>query len=476
MTCERDWALLNSWRSWPAAHQPDWPDRDALREVIAELETYPPLVFAGSCDRLRERMSAVARGEAFLLQAGDCAETFEALSTENVFNKVKTITQMAAIFAGSSSVPVVKVGRIAGQYAKPRSSPTETRAGRTLPAYRGDCVNSTEFSMQGRTPDPRRLKWMYHASAATLELLRACTPGRNSDPRQVAAWNEEFVRSSVARRHYQSLFRHIDRGLHFASARDATRANSEPTEFYSSHEALLLDYESAFTRIDPRSGNLYDVSGHMLWIGDRTRQLDGAHIEFASRIRNPIGVKLGPTATPEEALALIERLDPDNEPGRLTFITRMGAGAVRERLPTIVDKVTAAGATVAWVCDPMHGNSFESPSGHKTRCLDDILDEAKGFFEVHHSLGTHPGGIHLELTGEDVTECLGGTDEVRMSDLHRRYETACDPRLNRNQALDLAFRIAEFRLARRSHPSFGSNAGGKLYSIERLRGVHRVRP
>src|SRR5882757_3689280 len=439
----------HAWRSLPAAQQPDWPDHGELREVIAQLESYPPLVFADSCARLREKMGMVAAGEAFLLQAGDCAETFEGISAQNIFDKVKTILQMEEVINFSGNLPVVKVGRIAGQYAKPRSHQTESRAGRTLPTYRGDCVNATEFTTPARTPDPWRLNRMYYASAATLNLLQAFTSRSRADPRQIHAWNEEFVRRSPAGRRFAGLTQAIGRALDIAGACEPGPSMHERAEFYSSHEALVLDYECALTRVDPFSGKLYDSSGHMLWIGERTRQRGGAHIEFASRIHNPIAVKLGPTCTPADALALIDRLNPHNEPGRLTFITRMGAGHVRDRLTALVEKVTASGATVAWVCDPMHGNTFEAPSGHKTRRFADIVDETKAFFEVHHRLGTHPGGIHLELTGDDVTECVGGSDEIHIHDLHKRYETVCDPRLNHSQSVELAFLLAEINLAGR---------------------------
>ncbi|PYC87794.1 3-deoxy-7-phosphoheptulonate synthase class II [Streptomyces tateyamensis] len=434
---------LHTWQTLPAAQQPEWPDSEALRTALADLASYPPLVFAGECDQLRARLAAVARGEAFLLQGGDCAEAFDAVSADQIRNKLKTLLQMAAVLTYAASVPVVKVGRIAGQYSKPRSKSTETRDGVTLPVYRGDSVNGFEFTPEARRPDPERLKRMYHASAATLNLVRAFTTGGYADLRQVHAWNQDFVRNSPAGQRYERLAKEIDNALSFMQACGVAPEEFKTVEFYSSHEALVLDYETALTRVDSRTGELYDVSGHMVWIGERTRQLDGAHIEFASKIRNPIGIKLGPTTTVDEALTLIERLDPDREPGRLTFITRMGAGKIRDHLPTLVEKVTASGAQPVWICDPMHGNTFEAQTGHKTRRFDDVLDEVRGFFEVHRSLGTHPGGIHVELTGDDVTECVGGGDEVLVDDLHQRYETACDPRLNRSQSLDLAFLVAE---------------------------------
>jgi len=432
-----------SWQSLPAAQQPEWPDHEALRKSLADLASYPPLVFAGECDQLRARLAAVARGEAFLLQGGDCAEAFDGVSADQIRNKLKTLLQMAVVLTYAASVPVVKIGRIAGQYSKPRSKSTETRDGVTLPVYRGDSVNGFAFTPEARRPDPERLKRMYNASASTLNLVRAFTTGGYADLRQVHAWNQDFVRNSPSGQRYERLAKEIDSALAFMNACGIDPEEFRTVEFYASHEALVLDYETALTRTDSRTGKLYDVSGHMVWIGERTRQLDHAHIEFASRISNPIGVKLGPTTTVDEALTLIDRLDPEREPGRLTFITRMGKDKVRDRLPELVGKVTATGAQVVWICDPMHGNTYEAETGHKTRRFDDVLDEVKGFFEVHRALGTHPGGIHVELTGDDVTECVGGGDEVFVDDLHQRYETACDPRLNRSQSLDLAFLVAE---------------------------------
>ncbi|WP_454923395.1 class II 3-deoxy-7-phosphoheptulonate synthase [Actinoallomurus rhizosphaericola] len=435
--------LLDSWRDLPAAQQPDWPDPARLQDVAAQLRKLPPLVFAGECDRLKAHLAAVARGEAFVLQGGDCAETFSGATAEDVRNKLKTLLQMAVVLTYAASVPVVKIGRMAGQFAKPRSKPSEVRDGVELPAYRGDMVNGFDFTPESRVPDPERLLRAYHAAAVTLNLTRAFTQGGYADLRQVHAWNHDFVAESPAGRRYERLAAEIDRALAFMHAAGADPEEFHRVEVYSSHEALLLDYERALTRIDSRSGLPYDVSGHYLWIGERTRQLDGAHVEFMRHIRNPIGVKLGPTTTAEEALALIERLDPDREPGRLTFVTRMGAKRIREHLPSLVEKVTASGAQVAWICDPMHGNTFESESGYKTRRFDDVLDEVAGFFEVHRALGTHPGGVHIEFTGDDVTECVGGGHDIVEDDLHQRYETACDPRLNRGQALDLAFMVAE---------------------------------
>jgi 3-deoxy-7-phosphoheptulonate synthase len=434
---------LNAWRSLPAAQQPEWPDPSALDAAAAQLRTFPPLVFAGECDALKAKLADVAAGRAFLLQGGDCAETFNGVGADALRNKLRTILQMAIVLTYAGSVPVVKVGRIAGQYAKPRSKPIETRGEVTLPAYRGDAVNGFDFTADAREPDPDRLVRVYHSSAATLNLARAFVVGGEADLRQVHAWNTDFVRDSPVGERYERLARDIDRAISFMHACGAEPAEFHTVDFYSSHEALLLDYEAALTRIDSRTGLPYDTSGHFLWIGERTRQLDGAHIEFARNIRNPVGVKLGPSTSVEDALRMVEALNPDNEQGRLTFITRMGAGTIREALPELVEKITASGALVGWVCDPMHGNTFETENGYKTRRFDDVLDEVRGFFEVHRSLGTVPGGIHIELTGDDVTECLGGGHELAEADLASRYESACDPRLNRTQSLELAFLVAE---------------------------------
>jgi 3-deoxy-7-phosphoheptulonate synthase len=426
-----------------ARQQPTWPDPGEVDAVVARLRTMPPLVFAGECDNLRAQLAAVARGEAFLLQGGDCAETFDSVTADNVRNKLQVLLSMAVVLTYAAAVPVVKVGRIAGQYAKPRSADLETRDGVTLPAYRGDAVNGFEFTEESRRPDPRRLLDVYHASAATLNLTRAFVTGGYADLRQVHAWNTDFVRTSPAGKRYEMVAGEIDRALAFMSACGIDPDEFSSVDFFSSHEALLLEYEHALTRIDSRTQLPYDVSGHLVWIGERTRQLDGAHVELLSRVRNPIAVKLGPTSTPDDAIALAERLDPEREPGRLTFITRMGAPRVRELLPELVEKVTAAGVAVGWVCDPMHGNTFESPDGYKTREFDAVIDEVRGFFEVHRALGTWPGGVHIELTGDDVTECLGGGSQLAAADLSSRYETSCDPRLNRAQSLELAFLVAQ---------------------------------
>ena len=402
----------------------------------------PPLVFAGECDVLRRRLAQAAEGKAFLLQGGDCAETFAGATADAIRDRVKTVLQMAVVLTYGASLPVIKVGRMAGQFAKPRSSDDETRDGVTLPAYRGDAVNDYAFTPEGRSPDPRRLLRAYHHASATLNLIRAFTQGGFADLRQVHEWNRGFLASSANAR-YEALAREIDRAMAFMAACGADFDALRTVEFFSSHEALLLDYERALTRIDSRTGLPYDVSGHFVWIGERTRSLDGAHVDFLSRVHNPIGVKLGPTTSPDDALALIEKLDPHREPGRLTFISRMGAGRIREALPPLVEKVTASGAKVVWVCDPMHGNTITSPSGFKTRRFDDVIDEVRGFFDVHRALGTVPGGLHVELTGDDVTEILGGYEQIDDAGLSMRYETLCDPRLNHQQSLELAFLAAD---------------------------------
>lgn len=429
-----------------AAQQPQWPggvDGTAVKSAVAQLKAFPPLVFAGECDDLKAKIAEAAAGRAFWLQGGDCAETFAAATADSIRNRIKTILQMAAVLQYYSSLPVVKVGRMAGQFAKPRSSDLETRGEVTLPAYRGDAVNDLDFTESSRTPDPERMVRVYNTSASTLNLVRAFTQGGFADLRRVHEWNKGFIRDSSVGDRYEEMAREIGRALDFMKSAGVNPDSFKSVDFYSSHEALILEYEKALTRIDSRTQLPYDVSAHFLWIGERTRQLDGAHIDFAAKIKNPIGVKLGPKSNVKDALALIDRLDPTREPGRLTFITRMGAGKIREVLPALVDGVTKSGAHVLWVCDPMHGNTFETATGYKTRRFDDVMDEVKGFFEVHKSLGTHPGGIHIELTGDDVTECLGGGEQISESDLATRYESACDPRLNHSQSLELAFLVAE---------------------------------
>ena len=435
-------ASLAAGAELPAAPQPEWPDAAALADAVGTLASYPPLVFAGECDVLKGRMAAAARGEAFVLQGGDCAETFASATADNIRVRVKTILQMAAVLTYGASVPVVKVGRMAGQYAKPRSSGAETREGVTLPAYRGDMVNDFEFTAQARTPDPQRLVRAYHASTATLNLVRAFTQGGFADLRHAQECYRGFV-ANAANSRYERLAGDIATPMRFMLACGADFEAMKTTEFFSAHEALLLDYERPLTRIDSRTGELYDTSGHFIWVGERTRDLDGAHIDFVSKVLNPIGVKLSAKAEVDEVLRLIDKVDPDREPGRLTFITRMGARTVREALTPLVEKVTGSGAQVTWICDPMHGNTFESASGYKTRDFEDVVEEVRGFFDVHRSLGTVPGGIHVELTGNDVTECLGGSEKILDEDLNKRYESLCDPRLNHQQSLELAFLVAE---------------------------------
>jgi 3-deoxy-7-phosphoheptulonate synthase len=434
---------LESLHALGAAQQPRWPDRAALDAAVSRLRSVPPMVFAGECDELKAKLAAVARGEAFLLQGGDCAETFEGVTADNVRNKLRVLLQMAVVLTYAASVPVVKLGRLAGQYAKPRSSEDETRDGVTLPAYRGDAVNGFEFTAEARVPDPQRLVEVYHSSVATLNLVRAFVTGGYADLRQVHTWNTDFVRSSPVGRRYETVAKEIDRALTFMQAIGADPDEFHRVDFHSSHEALILEYEHALTRIDSRTQQPYDVSSHFVWIGERTRQLGGAHVELLSHIRNPIGVKLGPSTTPDDASALAEKLNPDNQPGRLTFITRKGDRSIRDRLPELVEKVTAADVSVAWVCDPMHGNTFEASSGYKTRRFDDVIAEVQGFFDVHRLLGTWPGGVHVELTGDDVTECVGGGEALLEGDLGNRYESVCDPRLNRVQSLELSFLVAE---------------------------------
>ena len=434
---------LDELRALGAAQQPTYVDPAARDAAVQKLRTMPPLVFAGECDALRDKLAEVSRGEAFLLQGGDCAETFEGVTAENVRNRLRVLLSMAVVLTYAASVPVVKVGRLAGQYAKPRSSDTETRDGVTLPAYRGDAVNGFDFDAVSRAHDPQRLVDVYHASASTLNLARAFTTGGYADLRQMHAWNTDFVKNSPVGERYERIGAEIDRALAFMDAIGVDPDEFHTVDFFSSHEALILEYEHSLTRIDSRTSLPYDVSSHFVWVGERTRQLDGAHVELLSKIANPIGVKLGPTSTADDAIALYEKLNPERVPGKVTFITRFGADKIRDGLPNLVEKVTAAGLEVAWVCDPMHGNTFESASGYKTRDFDDVVEEVEGFFEVHRGLGTVPGGIHVELTGNDVTECIGGSEKILDADLNLRYETVCDPRLNHQQSLELAFLVAE---------------------------------
>lgn len=410
------------------------------------MATLPPLVFAGEARDLTAQLAAVASGKAFLLQAGDCAESFESFSADDIRDKLRVILQMAVVLTYSSGVPTVKVGRIAGQFAKPRSAPTEQMDGLELPSFRGHLVNDAAFTAAARAPQPERLVQAYHQSASTLNLLRAFTKGGFADLARVHAWNQEFVASSREGRRYERVADEIDRAMRFMRAcgvDPATQPALHDVDFYTSHEALILGYEEALTRQDSLTGDWYDCSAHLLWIGERTRQIDGAHVEFLRGVGNPIGCKLGPDATGDEALALCERLNPDRIPGRLTLVTRMGAGRVSDALPPLLAAVRDAGHPVVWACDPMHGNTFTATGGQKTRRFDDILAEIAGFFGAHEAEGTWPGGVHVELTGDEVTECLGGAEEILDTDLGARYETMCDPRLNARQSVDLAFQVAE---------------------------------
>ena len=436
----------NSWTNFAADQQPDWPDDNELNAVLKEISELPPLVFAGEARTLKSKLARVCNGEALLLQAGDCAESFSALSANSIRDKLKVILQMAVALTYSTGLPVVKVGRIAGQFAKPRSSPTETKDDLELPSFRGHIVNDTDFNAGARTANPKRLLMAYNQSSATLNLLRAFTSGGFADLTQVHSWNQQFVANSPAGAQYKEIADGITNALAFMRACGITSEDHpalHEVDFYTSHEALLLGYEEALTRNDSMSGDWYDCSAHMLWIGERTRQLDGAHIEFLRGVENPLGCKLGPTATTEDAIKLCEILNPKQIPGRLTFITRMGASVIDNKLPELVGAVQDSDHPVVWACDPMHGNTYTAESGLKTRNFSDVVDETKKFFHIHRSIGTWAGGIHVELTGDNVTECVGGAENLSDDDLALRYETMCDPRLNASQSLELAFHVAE---------------------------------
>ncbi|QMS56902.1 class II 3-deoxy-7-phosphoheptulonate synthase [Kocuria varians] len=434
---------LDDWRGKTIGQHPQWAQHPDFARSIEELNTVPPLVFAGEVDRLRARLAEVANGEAFFLQGGDCAETFDGATADKISGRVRTLLQMAVVLTYGASMPVVKMGRMAGQFSKPRSSNEETRDGVTLPSFRGEMVNGFDFTPESREHDPNRMLRGYHTSASTLNLIRAFTQGGFADLRRVHQWNMGFAANPAYSR-YETMAREIDHAVKFMAACGADFDALRTTEFFAGHEALLLDYERALTRIDSRTDLPYGTSAHFLWIGERTRELDGAHVDLLSRLRNPIGVKLGPGTTGEDALRLIDALDPEREPGRLTFITRMGAKNIREKLPPVIKAVQEAGARPVWVTDPMHGNTVSLPSGYKTRNFDDVVDEVRGFFEVHRELGSFPGGIHVEMTGDDVAECLGGSDPVAESSFAERYETLCDPRLNHMQSLEIAFLVAEY--------------------------------
>ncbi len=434
-----------SWRDRPIEQVPEYPDPEALARVEETLENYPPLVFAGEARRLRGQLAKVADGQAFLLQGGDCAESFAEFHPNNIRDTFRVLLQMAVVMTFGAALPVLKLGRMAGQFAKPRSAPTEVQDGVELPSYRGDIVNGIEFEADRRQPDPERLLRAYNQAAATLNLLRAFAQGGFADLHKVHRWNLEFVADSPLGTRYEELATRIDEALAFMNA-CGINAEKVPqvseTDFYTSHEALLLPYEQALTRTDSLTGQWYDCSAHFLWIGDRTRQLDGAHVEFLRGVENPIGMKCGPSLDPDDLLRLIEVLNPENDPGRLTLISRMSAEEVEAKLPPLVRAVQGAGFNVVWSCDPMHGNTIKSSTGFKTRPFDRILAEVEGFFAVHRAEGTHAGGIHIEMTGQEVTECTGGAQAINDERLADRYHTHCDPRLNASQALELAFLIA----------------------------------
>ena len=441
----RNWTKT-SWQSHEAAQQPQWPDTAALDQALKQIESYPPLVFAGEARTLMASLGQVANGNAFLLQAGDCAESFEEFTAVNIREKLRVILQMAVVLTYSMGVPVVKVGRIAGQFAKPRSSNTETVGGRELLSFRGHMVNDPAPHDEARIPDPQRLVQAYHQSASTLNLLRAFTKGGFADLNRVHAWNQEFVATSAEGQRYEQMAAEIERALAFMRACGVdTESHSalHEVDVYTSHEALILGYEEALTRQDSLTGQWYDCSAHMLWIGERTRQLDGAHVEFLRGAGNPIGVKIGASTTPDYVLSLCEALNPNRVPGRLTLISRMGADKIEASLRPLLRAVREAGHPVVWICDPMHANTFTADNGRKTRHFDEILREIVGFVAAHRAENTWPGGIHIELTGENVTECLGGVEAVSQGDLDTRYETVCDPRLNARQSIDLAFRVAD---------------------------------
>ena len=440
-----DWSR-SSWRNHPGLQMPDYPDQAALEAVTSKLASYPPLVFAGEARELTAALGRVARGEAFLLQGGDCAESFQEFSADGIRDTFRVLLQMAVVLTFGAKKPVVKVGRMAGQFAKPRSSDTETIEGIQLPSYRGDIINGFDFTAEDRIPDPTRMERAYLQSAATLNLLRAFASGGYADLQRVAAWNLGFAKDSPQSERYMAMAERVQAAVDFMRATGVTSDTAHTlggVDYYTSHEALLLEYEEPLTRLDSTSGEWLAGSGHMIWIGDRTRQVDGAHVEFCRGVMNPIGLKCGPSLQPEDLLRLIDRLNPQNIPGRLTLICRTGAGKVVDHLPGWIRAVQQEGYNVVWSCDPMHGNTIKSESGYKTRPFDKVLQEVREFFDVHGAEGTYAGGVHFEMTGKDVTECMGGMHDVSSEDLRDRYHTACDPRLNASQALELAFLLAE---------------------------------
>ena len=435
-------AQASAWRHLPALQQPAYPDEAALADVVADLRRRPPLVFAGEVDSLRAQMAAASRGRAFVLMGGDCAETFHENTANHIRLKLQTILQMAAVLTYGASTPVVKIGRMAGQYAKPRSRADETRDGVTLPSYRGDSVNDYAFTPRARTPDPRRMLDAYLRAGTTLNLIRSFTMGGYADLREVHSWNRGFTANPAYKR-FEAFAEEIDRAMRFMEAAGVDFDALRQVDFYSAHEALLLEYEDAMIRVDSRSGRLYDTSAHLLWVGERTRGPQDAHVTLLTGVHNPVGVKIGPDTAPDDVVALIDRLNPTGEAGRLSLITRMGAGRLREALPPLVEAVRADGRPVTWITDPMHGNTITADNGYKTRRFEAIMEEVRAFFEVHRALGTVPGGIHVELTGDDVTEVLGGGEHIDEAGLAERYETLVDPRLNHQQSLEMAFELAE---------------------------------
>lgn len=451
-SAQETWAP-GTWRSKPAKQLPEYPDQAALADAEKTMSGMPPLVFAGEARRLKAQLADVAAGKAFVLQGGDCAESFAEFGANKIRDTFRVLLQMAVVMTYGGQLPIVKMGRMAGQFAKPRSDSNETKNGETLPVYRGDIINGLEFTPEARHPDPQRMIRAYNQSAATLNLLRAFAQGGYADLEKIHSWNLDFIKDSPLGERFDRMASQIDQSLAFMRAcgiSGATVPAMRETDFYTCHEALLLPYEEAMTRVDSTSGDWYDTSAHFLWIGARTNQNDGAQIEFVRGINNPIGLKIPPTLDVDTLLRSIDVMNPDNEAGRLTLIARMGAGQVKEKLTPLVKAVQKEGRTVAWVCDPMHGNTQVSSTGYKTRKFDNILSEVRDFFAVHRELGTHAGGVHFELTGQNVTECTGGTHEVTEEDLSSRYHTACDPRLNANQALELAFLVADELKAARS--------------------------
>jgi 3-deoxy-7-phosphoheptulonate synthase len=454
-TMPRTWTP-DSWNGLPITQMPFYPDAAKLAEVEERLKNYPPLVFAGEARRLKSLLASAVDGKAFILQGGDCAESFAEFHPNNIRDTFRVLLQMAVVLTFGASLPVVKMGRLAGQFAKPRSSDNETQGDVTLPSYRGDMVNAMEFTPEARMADPERLVQAYNQSASTLNLIRAFAQGGYADLNQVHQWNLSFVQGSPQGERYQDLANRLDEALSFMAAcglKSGTTPQIRETDFFTAHEALLLPYEQAMTRVDSTSGDWYDTSAHFLWAGDRTRQVDGAHIEFLRGIGNPIGCKAGPSQSPDELLRLIDALNPENEAGRLTVIVRMGADNWEKNLPPLIRAITREGRKVAWVCDPMHGNTIQSANGYKTRPFDNILAEVRGFFEVHRAEGTWPGGVHFEMTGQDVTECVGGAKAITEANLSSRYHTHCDPRLNAEQALELAFLVAEMLKEGRVQPN-----------------------